>query len=227
MRSHIFKMALKDIPTIPNDCYSFIQNSFSDYLLNDRRNSWQWIESGAQTQSLPSWKVHFVEKSVALCMDTFYCDRRDHRFWGTMCNRLMTSLRSLVLYFQSLRDWECLPSKGTWPHEAEKIPEQIQADDGKVGEELLLHSSLLNASLLFQQNSTIHYSITTIYTCVYWCRLILSLRMERCSFFQANLNPYFLSKINFSIKPQYTHAIVIYYVCTNIFSIRLIERPNS
>lgn len=45
----------------------------------------------------------------------------------------MTSLRSLVLYLQSLRDWECLPSKSTWPHEAKKISEQIQDDDGKEG----------------------------------------------------------------------------------------------
>lgn len=54
----------------------------------------------------------------------------DHRFGGTVCSRLMTSLRSLMLYFFSLGDQDTLPSKSRWPH-GEKIPEQNRNYDRK------------------------------------------------------------------------------------------------
>ena len=74
--------------------------------------------------SLAGWLYVKTEIPVAI-------KEEDHRFGGTMCSRLMTSLGSLILYFFSLGDWDSFPSRSRWPHEGERIPEQNKSCDRK------------------------------------------------------------------------------------------------
>lgn len=74
------------------------------------------------------------EVSGSIYGHILYCDRRRApQFLRNNVQQINDFIKMLGPLLLVLRDWECLPSKSKWPHEAEKIPEQIHGDDEKEG----------------------------------------------------------------------------------------------